>query len=1020
MSLSTEWRRRVDGWRRVLATLFYEPLGDVALEGFVTQEQLSAEQAAAGRFVPMPTGTPWGAKFDYGWFRATVTTPEDAAGGRLVVRLQPGGESTVFVDGVVVGGADHFHTETTLARAATPGTRYALLLESYGGHGDTPCGGGPVPYGTATVPEPPPTQRTVGESTFGLWREDLYALWFDVETLVLLRDKLEPNALRVAEIDQALRDFTVLCDLELPYPDMQPGVQAARERLQPLLACVNGSTAPTLYAFGHSHIDVAWLWPLAETERKCARTFGNQLTLMAEYPEYKFLQSQPHLFRMAKTLYPELYARVKAAAVNGQFVPEGGMWVEADTNVTGGESLIRQFLHGKRFYREEFGIESELMWLPDVFGYSGNLPQILRGCGIKYFSTAKIMWNYNGGDPFPYNTFTWEGIDGSEVLAHMCNDYNSQTKPTDLIERWEQRVQKDGIDARLFPFGWGDGGGGATREHLEFLRREANLEGAPKTRMASPVALFKELEASGKIPDARYVGELYYQCHRGTYTSQARTKRGNRKSEFALREAELWGAAAHALAGYTYPLDLIDEAWKKVLLNQFHDIIPGSSIRRVYDQAEEAYLEAIDTAEDTAAEAVAALTDDTAGLTVFNSLSWPRIALVALPDDWQGAAMQGAALPVQTVEGETLAEVSVPACGWTTLTPAAPASATNTLKAAPNLLENAFLRLTLDPRGAITSIVDKETGREWAAGPCNDFKLYKDVAGWFDAWDIDSMYKLTPVDLPDEAEFEVVADGPLVATLRITRRLHDSMLTQEISLSRDSRRVDFRTIVDWAESHKLLKVAFPVTVYANEAVHEIQFGHIRRPNHNSRPFDADRFEVAQQKWSALVEEGRGAAVLNDCKYGINVVGNTLNLTLLRATLAPDMVADKGMQEFVYAFLPWDGSLADSPVVREAYALNVPVLSATGAAGERSLFTLDAPDVLIDTVKPAEDGSGDIIVRLYESKRTATACTLRTTLPVARVQATNMLEVPEADLPLADGALPLSFRAFEIKTVRLTV
>ena len=1018
MSLTSEWLRRIDNWRRELPYHFYRELGEVPVSGWVTKEQLTPEEALRGPFQPMPVDTPWGAKWEYGWFQGEVVLPPEAAGQRIVLKPDVGGESIVFVNGLAAGARDHEHTEITLAHNGQPGQRYHILIESYAGHGPRVSGTGPVPPGRLTVPEPPPTQVVVGRTTFGIWEEEAYQLWVDVETLYHLRNNLDPNSLRVMEIDRGLRDFTTIVDFEQPYAERMASFRAARERLRPLLECVNGSTAPLLYGFGHSHIDVAWLWPLAETERKCGRTFATQLALMEEYPEYKFLQSQPHTYRMTMRRYPELYRRIQEAVRRGQFMPEGGMWVEADTNISGGESLIRQFIHGKRFFREQFGVECELLWLPDVFGYSGALPQIIRGCGCKYFATAKIFWNYHGGDPFPYNTFMWEGIDGSQVLVHLCNDYNSHTDPASVIQRWNQRVQKDGFSTRLFPFGYGDGGGGPTRTHLEYLRRLKNLEGAPRVVIASPLDYFRDQEAKGV--EAHYVGELYYQCHRGTYTTQARTKRGNRKSELALREAELWGVAAAALAGFTYPAAQMDEAWKGVLLNQFHDIIPGSSIHRVYEEAEAAYEEIINTAEEVAGAAAGTLTDESDALTVFNSLSWERPLLVALPEDWKAAQnAAGEPLPVQEIAGELHAEVVAPSCGWMTLRPAsAPAQVANTLVAGPRLLENAFLRFVFNDKGEIVSILDKETGRELATGPCNSYKMYKDVPTGWDAWDIDSTYKANPVPLDALATFEVLSTGPLVATLRVERRLNESWMTQEISLRRDSRRLDFETVVEWRERHKLLKVAFPVDIHANEAVHEIQFGHIRRPNHASRPFDADRFEVANHKWTALMEENRGCAVLNDCKYGVNVVGQSINLTLLRAPLAPDMTADQGTQRFTYAFYAWNGPFATCDLVREAYDLNCPAMTVSGAAGTRSLFRVDAANIIIETVKPAEDGSGDVVVRLYEAKRMATRCTLFTTLPVRAALQTDMLENPQQDLAIADGRIALNFRPFEIKTVRL--
>ncbi len=1019
MALTVEWKRRVDRWRAEHPQHFYSPVGELELEGFITREQLLPEQAAIRAFAPMPEGTAWGAKWEYAWFRCELVAPEEVAGERLVLALRPGGESAIFVNGVAAGALDREHTEITLAREAAPGARYQILAETYAGHGPRVSGGGPVGYGRESVPEPPDRQAVVGKSTYGVWNEEVYQLYIEVETLYDIREHLDINSLRVDEIDQALCDYTTIVDFELPPEEMLATVRAARQRLAPLLAKVNGSTAPTMYAFGHSHIDVAWLWPLEETERKCVRTFGTQLALMDEYPEYRFLQSQPHLYWMVKTKYPALYERVKQAVAKGQWVPEGGMWVEADTNISGGEALVRQFLYGKRFFQEEFGVDCELLWLPDVFGYSGNMPQIMRGAGCKYFSTAKIFWAYNGGEPFPYNTFSWEGIDGSTVLVHLCNDYNSRANAGSVMERWDQRVQKSGISSRFFPFGWGDGGGGPTRDHLESLRRLGDLEGVPRVVMPHPLQYFRDEEAKG-APANRYVGELYFQAHRGTLTTQARTKRGNRKSELALREAEMWVTAAGAVKGCAAPKDELDEAWRSVLLNQFHDIIPGSSIHRVYEEAEAAYAASIATADSLADRAMSALTDQGDGLTAFNSLSWPRPALVELPDGSTGATtVDGRPLLSQQVGEAWVAEAIAPACGWTTVLPTdRPVHAGEAVVATPSLLENEHLRVTLNGAGEITSIWDKDAGRELVAGLCNSLRMYKDVPTWFDAWDVDSMYELTPVPLAQEAQIEVLTQGPLLGMLRVQRVLHNSTLRQTIVLRRGSRRIDFESEIDWREQHKLLKVNFPVDIHANEAVHEIQFGHIRRPNHKSRPFDADRFEVANHKWTALEEGGRGCAVLNDCKYGVNVDRNSINLTLLRSPMAPDMTADQGRQELAYAFYAWNGPMVASELVREAYALNVPVRTAPGSAEATSLFGLDAGNVIIDTVKPAEDGSGDVIVRAYEAMRTATECTLSSALPIASATSTDLLERGDQPLPLTADGVRLSLRPFEIKTVRL--
>jgi alpha-mannosidase len=1026
MTLNPEWLHRVLNWRRELPKHFYTPLGVVEWSAYTTIGRLSPADAAKGNFAPMPAGTPWGEKWDYGWFKGSLTLPAEAAGKRIVLRPELGGQTLVWADGRLLGCRDREHAEMTLAMRGVAGKKFDLLAECYAGHGDWVVGEGPVPHGVPGVPEPPEPIAQMGKTTFGIWNDEFHQAWLDLETLYQTREDLDLDSLRVAEIDAGLKDFTLIADMELPFDEMLGTVRQARKRLKPLLECVNGSTAPTLYTIGHGHMDVAWLWRLRETEFKITGTIANQLELAAEYPEYKFIQSQPHLFWMIKTLYPDVYEEVKAAVRSGHIVPEGGMWVEADTNLSGGEALIRQFLYGKRFFRDEFGVECELLWLPDVFGYSGQMPQIMRGCGIQYFATQKIFWTYNGGDKFPHNLFTWRGIDGSEVLAHIFNDYNSMTDPKSLNRRWRERVQKDGLKGMVVAFGWGDGGGGPTRDHLEFLRRASDLEGAPRTRMASPIEFFKDAEQEG-VPDEHYVGELYFQAHRGTYTSQAKTKRNNRKAELALREAEMWGAVAHALHKGVYPWQALEETWRTVLLHQFHDILPGSSIQAVYTEAEAAMGGAIENAEAAAQAARTALTEGSSAVTAFNSLSWERKALVFLPSGATGlTGPDGQAAPVQvTPDGDIWAEVTVPSCGWATYHGAADVSnptvedgATASLN--PPVLENGLLRLEFNERGELVSILDKELGRELAAGPGNAFRMYKDVPNWFDAWDIDSMAELQPVPLDAPATFELLAAGPLLAALRITRTLHESEMTQVVKLRRGSRRADFDTDIQWQERHKLLKVEFPVNIHADEGIHEIQFGHIRRPNHRSRPFDANRFEVCNHKWTALAEENRGCAVLNDSKYGVSVLGNNIALTLLKSALAPDPEADLGHQSFTYAFYAWKGSFADSDLVREGYDLNVPVSIVSGAGEQFSLLSMDAPNIVVEAVKAAEDRSGDLILRLYEAKRMATRCALKMGLPVYEAMACDMLEEPAGALPVDGGVIALNFRPFEVKTVRVKV
>ncbi|MBM6995705.1 alpha-mannosidase [Paenibacillus sp. DXFW5] len=979
----------------------------IDFSGFTTREQLFIHEMDGQPFQSMDTGQRWGDNWEYGWFRGTAVVPKEAEGKRLVAMFDFGSEATVYINGIVSGAKDLNHHYVTLTRSAKAGECFDIVAEAYAGHSDT--------------------QPVFGESQLCIFEEEVYQFFIDLECLYDLRNHLDAKSLRVAEIDRCLTRVFATIDLTLRQESLEENAKQCRQIMKPLLACVNGSTVPTLYLMGQSHLDVAWLWPIEETKRKIARTMSNQLALIDEYPEYRYTQSQPYLFQLVKTLYPELYARIKQAVKEGKIIPEGSMWVEPDTNLPGGESLIRQAMHGKRFFKEEFGVDNEMLWLPDVFGYSGNLPQIMKGCGIKYFGSVKLFGTYdNVADPFPHNTFLWEGIDGSQVLTHLLNygdDYPIRIKPSFLIHQWSDRVQLEGISTRLTQFGHGDGGGGSNRDDLEFMRRLGNLEGVPKTKHGSPIEYFEDQIEKG-IPDVKYVGELYYPAHRGTYTTQAIIKKLNRKAEIGFREAELWGVAGELLQKRAYPQGDLAQLWKILLLHQFHDILPGSSIHRVHEEAQLALTELNTNVYGLASTAREAITDDDASrVTVFNSLSWPRRDLVALPAGVHGLSDgNGAALPVQSYEGAWYAEVEAPSMGWSTYqveTEAAEAPAAPAVIATESHLENEWIALEMNEQGEITRIFDKETGTDWAAENCNVMRMYRDQNSDFDAWEIDRRYRLAPIELNQNAKVSVTANGPLFANIRVERQINQSTLIQDIRLRAGSRRVEFHTTVHWQEKNKLLKVDFPVRVHANESLQEIQFGYVKRPNHASRPHDADRYEVVQHKWSALAEANRGFALLNDCKYGISVDDNTMSLTLLRAPTWPDETSDQGVHQFTYGFTFWNGPFLDGPVVKEAYELNFPVSLVAGGCHEtQSLLAIDKANVVAETVKLAEDGSGDWIVRLYESKGASVACGLRFGLPIAAVYETNMLEEKLADLPHEGEEVSLQFRPFEVKTIRV--
>ena len=1061
--MHSEWQDRVKHWIRTLKDDFYEPLGEISWEAFTTMEYLTPQEAQEGDFAPVGPGFTWGREWEYAWFKGAITLPERAQGQRIVMDLKPDGESALFVNGKAFGTyraswvyePHHFMEDNVLSACGKKGEHFDLLMETYAGHfiPEAPTGGcatGPVLPGAYRDGAEEGKRRVLGKCTYGIWNEEAYQLYMDVSTLSMLLTTLEENSLRAARIAKALQQFTLIADFEQPREGRIASYKEAREALRPVMEAKNGSTAPVFYAVGNAHLDLAWLWPMAETYRKTERTFAAQLRLIEEYPEYKFIQSQPASYEMCKKYYPELFARIKEAIKGGQWIADGAMWVEPDTNMASGEALIRQLVHGKRYYKEEFGVDSEILWLPDTFGYTAALPQILKGCGVKYLVTQKIFWSYNEGEQFPYHYFTWQGMDGSQIVSFLPTSYTYRTDPIEANRIWKERTQLQDLDAFLMPYGYGDGGGGPARDYVEYAKRQEDLEGSVKVKMAGPAEFFHDMEQQGG-PVNTYVGELYFSAHRGTYTSQAMIKQNNRLSELAMREMEMWSCLAMN-KGMKYQLSRADALWKEVLLHQFHDILPGSSIARVYVEAEKAHKEIRKGAAEMKEKAFAVLTDlsNEQAVTVFNSLSFERTALVELPERFSGGArtLEGLPVPVQSAEeGESAgnpggyavkALVTIPSCGGVSLIPAEAGNACGEAgvvlaeagKSAPVsaeqvtvrkqgesfVMENNRVKAVVNDRGEVVSFVLKSSGREFAAEPMNRFRLYKDVPRLFDAWDIDSNYIHQEIEALREAKVEVVSEG-LEGVLKVSGRIGNSSLVQYIRLEAEGTRLNFDTQIDWKELHRLLKACFPVNVYAENGINEIQFGYMERPAHRSRPYDKDRFEVCNHHYSAFCDGVHGAAVLNDSKYGISMNGNALELSLLRASACPEMQADNRVHHFTYGFTAWEGSFADSDVVRQGYELNVKPEIYAGALETFSAAEIDQANVILDTMKPAEDGSGDVILRLYESKKAAVTAKVRCALG-SRAYLCDMLENVREEIPVENGEMTLAFGAFEVKTVRM--
>jgi alpha-mannosidase len=1007
----------------------------------------------------VPVGGQWGGYNQTAWLLGELAIPREWAGQQvlLFVRLGnyrgigfdiliAGPEALAYLDGVPFAGIDRWHQAVLLTPQARGDERFRLAIEAF----------------SARVQEPHRLlqyELVVRDPAADMLAHDLRAAY---DTLKVLNSTSEDYALLYRAIEAALRHVDFRGDAAHRPDTFYASLERAREAFQQVLAGYRHGSRPRIVATGHAHIDVAWLWPLAQTRRKAARTFATVLRLMEQYPEYHFTQSQPQLYQYVKEDEPALYEQVKARIAEGRWEPTGAMWLEADTNITSGESLVRQIVYGQRFFEEEFGRRSDLLWLPDVFGYSWALPQILRAAGISRFMTSKISWSQF--NRFPYDTFRWRGVDGSEVVTHFITTptsnqrfytYNGAMNAAEVFGTYREYRQKEVNDTLLYLFGWGDGGGGPTREMLEQGRRLGTLPGLPQLEQGSAEETFRTIEAHALAAENAdqtpiWDGELYLEYHRGTYTSQGRTKYAHRRAEIALREAELWSAVAY---GGAVPPELgLDDAWRTLLLQEFHDILPGSSIDEVYVDATRDLAAVHARAEQAIATATAALAEGASGLVVFNAIPWPRhdpieIASTegALPASQAGqpAAPTGApgAATVQELEdGRRLLappDGGIPALGYALLPreggqpgpPRPSTSGSNALRIDERVLENQFYRLELDEQGHIRSLLDKRAGgREVIApdGRGNELIAFEDKPINFDAWDIDIFYQEKPYPLRDLAALRVVERGPLRGGVEISRRFLDSTIVQRLLLYRDLPRIDIVTEIDWHQHQMLLKAAFPVTVRASSASYEIQFGTVERPTHWNTSWDWARFEVCAQRWADLSEGDYGIALLNDGKYGYDIRGNVLRLTLLKAGIHPDPSADQGRHRFTYSLLPHSGDWRDANVVAHAAALNTPLRARTvggdvpGAAiGARpgSFVVCDRPGLIVETVKPAIDGRG-VILRLYEGHGTRGPATLRFARSVAQAELCTLLEERTAAVPFGGETVGLQVRPYELLTLRV--
>ena len=1011
-----------------LAADLYHPLGEIPLEGFRTDRELSLAEAEKLPRQPYPENTVWGQPLDYAWMFGRFTVPESARGERIVMDLKPGGEATLFVNGRPFGArrADrldhphHYICDQTVANKARGGEEIAVAMEVYGGtplpeHPNRPL----FPDGRITFS--PSGPRATGRSTYGFWNEEAYQLWLDLTVLRDVCGYLDRNDAFREALEAGFEKLLDFLDLEQPLPQRREACVKAREIIAPLRDARNGTFSASMGVVANSHLDYAWLWPIGETRRKTARTFAAQLRLLREYPEAVFLASQCAEYELCRQYYPELFEEVKAAIKEGRWIADGGMWVEPDTNLAGGESLIRQFLYGRKYFREVLVVESRVAWLPDTFGYSAALPQIIKGFHMTGLTTQKIFWSYNDADPFPHHAFMWRGLDGSMIPTFLHMFYETQVDAATVHKRWVSRLETDGSGDFYLPFGYGDGGGGPTRDDMEQVRRQKDLQGAPKLYWISPEDYLKKRD-NGSLPV--YRGELYVTCHRGTYTSQAAVKKGNRRAERALRAWEML-EAVRAFTGHgPYPAEAIEKSWKTLLTNQFHDILPGSSIADVYIRARSELETVRSTGMDRARDALSALALPGDGYTVFNPSSHRVTRLIRMDEKYisGAAAPDGRTFPAEKDGNGALALIDLEPMSAVTLTPAKadPGPGARLYADGENyVFENSVLTATVNGRGELISMKLKGSDRERVRSKSNVFHLYRDLPRRFDAWDIDSQAERreVPLDAQNEAAIEK-AEG-LYAQLKVTTRFGSSVICQKIRLTAGAAQMEFITEADWHECHRLLKVSFDTGIDADTAAHRIQFGFLERPAHRSRNYDRDRFEVSAHTWTALRDASRGAAVLNDCKYGVSVNDGVIGLSLLRSPKYPDPEADMGSHSFTYAYRAFDGGLEAGGVEEAADALNDPVFTVPGSVPFTGIIGISDPSVAVESVKLAEDGSGDMILRLYESMGGAREAYVTPLMPFGEACYCSLEEEPGEKVLRKDGALKLSFRPFEIVSLRLT-
>lgn len=988
----------------------------------------------------------WSGHYEYYWFEMSVTIPDDFDGKCVEYILRTGKENEwdainpqfmIYVNGKMRQGLDVNHRCVILTECAKAGEIFRIVLSAFTGTNN---------------------YNLLLESNIRILDRQTEKYFYDISVPYNVSLFLEKEDRAYREIILPLNESLNLLDLRKPYSkEYYKSLEKAQEDItENFYNKLSGDTGSKIYCVGHTHIDVAWLWTLAVTEDKSVRSFSTVIELMEQYPEYIFMSSQPQLYKYVKNKSPELYNRIKEQVKAGRWETDGGMFVEADCNLASGEALVRQILYGTRFFEKEFGKTNNILWLPDVFGYSAALPQILKKSEINYFMTTKISWNeFNR---LPYDTFLWEGMDGTKILTHFIpaknykevnelgtfrtphyTTYNGELYPSQVLGSWDRYQQKHLNDEVLMSFGFGDGGGGPTKEMLENQRRlSKGIPGTPRTIMSTANNFFEVLEK--KVENNKYLpswtGELYLEYHRGTYTSIAKNKKNNRKSEFALGNTEFYNVLSSLYADTQYPQEKINDNWEILMRNQFHDILPGSSIKEVYDDSDVEYATLFKNVDEISSGALSSIVKNISAskgsLVVFNPNSFVLSDIVEFtcsnakdhPTIFDGDK----SYPCQNI-GENkyiFVAKNIPSKGYKTFeikfgdkpkNPNTKISETN--------IENDYFSISLNNKGQFSSIFDKKANRETikAGANANVIMTYEDKPHNYDAWDINNYYNEKSWEMDDVSSIEIIENGCVRSCLKISRQYLDSIVEQYVYVYEDIARIDIRNEIDWKEHNILVKTLFPMDIHSHEAVFDIQYGNVRRDTHSNTSWDFARFEVCHHKWLDISEDDYGISFLNDCKYGVSVSDSVVGLSMLKSAVYPNPDADKEHHSFVYSIMPHSGTWQNSGTVEQSYSINNPLTALCKENDEGSMPTefafvsCDHNHVVIESIKKAED-SDHIIVRVFENNNKRTNAKLTFAKDISTAMECNLLERNDQDMISDGNSIEFNIKPYEIKTFKI--